>query len=148
MGITKLRQKVKEQQERVGQKVQDTISEVGFLNLPFLAIVWSQLKRKPVVCTGICIFLEAACRLPLNSFQISGVSRTTLRFAVVLCGEYYYLLILCAYWLLYFLLSTQLNIVAKTAGMHHGEWVENADRWVSGFLEKFEEGCHLMVSNE
>ncbi|KAL2635523.1 hypothetical protein R1flu_007002 [Riccia fluitans] len=40
----------------------------------------------------------------------------------------------------------KLNIVAKTAGMHHGEWVENADRWVSGFLEKFEEGCHLMES--
>jgi len=26
------------------------------------------------------------------------------------------------------------------------EWVENADRWVAGFLEKFEEGCHSMVS--
>jgi choline-phosphate cytidylyltransferase len=26
------------------------------------------------------------------------------------------------------------------------EWVENADRWVVGFLEKFEEGCHSMVS--
>uniref|UniRef100_A0ACD5YN92 Uncharacterized protein n=1 Tax=Avena sativa TaxID=4498 RepID=A0ACD5YN92_AVESA len=24
------------------------------------------------------------------------------------------------------------------------EWVENADRWVVGFLEKFEEGCHSM----
>ncbi|CAM0147334.1 unnamed protein product [Urochloa decumbens] len=24
------------------------------------------------------------------------------------------------------------------------EWVENADRWVAGFLEKFEEGCHSM----
>ncbi|KAL3683665.1 hypothetical protein R1sor_001687 [Riccia sorocarpa] len=40
----------------------------------------------------------------------------------------------------------KLNIVAKTAGMHHGEWVENADRWVCGFLEKFEEGCHVMES--
>ena len=39
----------------------------------------------------------------------------------------------------------QLNTVAKTAGMHHSEWVENADRWVSGFLEKFEEKCHVMV---
>lgn len=29
--------------------------------------------------------------------------------------------------------------------MHHSEWVENADRWVAGFLEKFEEGCHIMV---
>lgn len=37
-----------------------------------------------------------------------------------------------------------LHTVAKTAGMHHGEWVENADRWVAGFLEKFEEGCHKM----
>jgi len=39
----------------------------------------------------------------------------------------------------------QLNTVAKTAGLHHSEWVENADRWVSGFLEKFEEGFHFMV---
>lgn len=41
----------------------------------------------------------------------------------------------------------QLHIVAKTAGMHHSEWVENADRWIAGFLEKFEEGCHMMVSH-
>lgn len=40
----------------------------------------------------------------------------------------------------------QLHTVAKAAGIHHGEWVENADRWVAGFLEKFEEGCHKMVS--
>ncbi|KAL5211537.1 hypothetical protein ABZP36_022384 [Zizania latifolia] len=32
------------------------------------------------------------------------------------------------------------NTVAKL----HEEWVENADRWVAGFLEKFEEGCHSM----
>ncbi|CAN6460976.1 unnamed protein product [Victoria cruziana] len=38
----------------------------------------------------------------------------------------------------------KLTTVAKTAGMHHSEWVENADRWVAGFLEKFEEGCHIM----
>uniref|UniRef100_A0A1D1XTF8 choline-phosphate cytidylyltransferase n=1 Tax=Anthurium amnicola TaxID=1678845 RepID=A0A1D1XTF8_9ARAE len=38
----------------------------------------------------------------------------------------------------------KLHIVAKTAGMHHSEWVENADRFVAGFLEKFEEGCHMM----
>eukprot|EP00268_Persea_americana_P034691 TRINITY_DN342_c0_g2_i1.p1 TRINITY_DN342_c0_g2~~TRINITY_DN342_c0_g2_i1.p1 ORF type:complete len:329 (+),score=72.63 TRINITY_DN342_c0_g2_i1:96-989(+) len=38
----------------------------------------------------------------------------------------------------------KLVTVAKTAGMHHEEWVENADRWVAGFLEKFEEGCHIM----
>lgn len=25
--------------------------------------------------------------------------------------------------------------------------MENADRWVAGFLEKFEEGCHSMVSS-
>eukprot|EP00268_Persea_americana_P034689 TRINITY_DN342_c0_g1_i5.p1 TRINITY_DN342_c0_g1~~TRINITY_DN342_c0_g1_i5.p1 ORF type:complete len:299 (+),score=49.44 TRINITY_DN342_c0_g1_i5:200-1096(+) len=37
-----------------------------------------------------------------------------------------------------------LHTVAKTAGMHHDEWVDNADRWVAGFLEKFEEGCHIM----
>lgn len=30
--------------------------------------------------------------------------------------------------------------------MHRNEWVENADRWVAGFLEMFEEGCHKMVS--
>lgn len=38
----------------------------------------------------------------------------------------------------------KLHTVAKTAGMHHGEWVECADRWVAGFLEKFEESCHIM----
>lgn len=37
----------------------------------------------------------------------------------------------------------QLNTVATGAELT--EWVENADRWVSGFLEKFEEGCHVMV---
>lgn len=40
----------------------------------------------------------------------------------------------------------QFATVAKTAGMLHDEWVENADRWVAGFLGKFEEGCHSMVS--
>ncbi|KAK8944943.1 hypothetical protein KSP39_PZI007868 [Platanthera zijinensis] len=34
----------------------------------------------------------------------------------------------------------QLNTYAKIAGLLHDEWVENADRWVAGFLEKFEEG--------
>ncbi|RZS19246.1 hypothetical protein BHM03_00051624 [Ensete ventricosum] len=29
-------------------------------------------------------------------------------------------------------------------GLLQDEWVENADRWVAGFLEKFEEGCHQM----
>ncbi|XP_020596234.1 choline-phosphate cytidylyltransferase 2-like [Phalaenopsis equestris] len=38
----------------------------------------------------------------------------------------------------------KLNTVAKIAGVLHDEWVENADRWVAGFLEKFEEGCHSM----
>ncbi|KAL1220630.1 Choline-phosphate cytidylyltransferase 2 [Cardamine amara subsp. amara] len=38
----------------------------------------------------------------------------------------------------------KIQTVAKTAGMHHDEWVENADRWVAGFLEMFEEGCHKM----
>ncbi|XP_066321289.1 choline-phosphate cytidylyltransferase 1-like [Miscanthus floridulus] len=33
------------------------------------------------------------------------------------------------------------NLVAK---LLQEEWVENADRWVAGFLEKFEEGCHSM----
>ncbi|KAK2973951.1 hypothetical protein RJ640_027580 [Escallonia rubra] len=28
--------------------------------------------------------------------------------------------------------------------MHQNVWVENADRWVVGFLEMFEEGCHKM----
>ncbi|CAN6486512.1 unnamed protein product [Victoria cruziana] len=41
-------------------------------------------------------------------------------------------------------IGKKLHIVAKTAGMHHSEWVENADRWIAGFLEKFEEGCHMM----
>nr|GMD31289.1 choline-phosphate cytidylyltransferase 2 [Ipomoea batatas] len=37
-----------------------------------------------------------------------------------------------------------IQTVAKTAGMHRNEWIENADRWVAGFLEMFEEGCHKM----
>jgi len=40
----------------------------------------------------------------------------------------------------------QLHIIATRAGIHHSEWVENVDRWVDGFLEKFKEGCYLMVS--
>ncbi|KAJ3681655.1 hypothetical protein LUZ60_014228 [Juncus effusus] len=38
----------------------------------------------------------------------------------------------------------KLQTVAKTAGMLPEEWVVNADRWIAGFLEKFEEGCHIM----
>ncbi|XP_071709576.1 choline-phosphate cytidylyltransferase 2-like [Rutidosis leptorrhynchoides] len=38
----------------------------------------------------------------------------------------------------------KIHIVAKTAGMNHNLWVENADRLVAGFLEMFEEGCHKM----
>ncbi|KAG9440536.1 hypothetical protein H6P81_020701 [Aristolochia fimbriata] len=38
----------------------------------------------------------------------------------------------------------KLQTVAKMASVLRDEWVENADRWVAGFLEKFEEGCHLM----
>lgn len=38
----------------------------------------------------------------------------------------------------------RIQTVAKTAGMHRNEWVENADRWVAGFLEMFEERCHKM----
>ncbi|KAL8506864.1 hypothetical protein ACS0TY_017674 [Phlomoides rotata] len=38
----------------------------------------------------------------------------------------------------------KIQTVAKTAGMHPNIWVENADRWVAGFLEMFEEGCHKM----
>ncbi|KAK9678339.1 hypothetical protein RND81_11G205000 [Saponaria officinalis] len=38
----------------------------------------------------------------------------------------------------------KIQTVAKTAGVHRNEWVENADRWVAGFLEMFEEGCHKM----
>ncbi|XP_042411098.1 choline-phosphate cytidylyltransferase 2-like [Zingiber officinale] len=34
--------------------------------------------------------------------------------------------------------------VGKKLSVLHDEWVENADRWVVGFLEKFEEGCHQM----
>ncbi|CAN1259959.1 Choline-phosphate cytidylyltransferase 1 [Linum perenne] len=32
----------------------------------------------------------------------------------------------------------------QTVAMHRNEWVDNADRWVAGFLEMFEEGCHKM----
>lgn len=45
-----------------------------------------------------------------------------------------------------FLTLFKIQTVAKTAGMHRNEWIENADRWVAGFLEMFEEGCHKMVS--
>ncbi|XP_074587933.1 choline-phosphate cytidylyltransferase 2-like [Curcuma longa] len=38
----------------------------------------------------------------------------------------------------------KLHTVAKSAGEHRNDWVENADRWIAGFLEKFEEGCHIM----
>ncbi|XP_075518673.1 choline-phosphate cytidylyltransferase 2-like [Primulina tabacum] len=38
----------------------------------------------------------------------------------------------------------KIQTVAKTAGIHRNIWVENADRWVAGFLEMFEEGCHKM----
>ncbi|KAJ4981728.1 hypothetical protein NE237_032565 [Protea cynaroides] len=37
-----------------------------------------------------------------------------------------------------------IQTVAKTAGMRRNMWVDNADRWVAGFLEMFEEGCHKM----
>ncbi|PKI41041.1 hypothetical protein CRG98_038569 [Punica granatum] len=40
----------------------------------------------------------------------------------------------------------KIQTVAKTASMTRNEWVENADRWVAGFLEMFEEGCHKMQS--
>ncbi|KAL6536807.1 T-complex protein 1 subunit beta [Orobanche hederae] len=40
----------------------------------------------------------------------------------------------------------KIQTVAKTAGVHPDIWVENADRWVAGFLEMFEEGCHKMVT--
>ncbi|KAF9600607.1 hypothetical protein IFM89_011136 [Coptis chinensis] len=45
---------------------------------------------------------------------------------------------------LYFIKILQIQTVAKTAGMHRNEWVENADRWIVGFLGMFEEGCHKM----
>lgn len=38
----------------------------------------------------------------------------------------------------------KIQTVANTARVNHTEWVENADRWVAGFLEMFEEGCHKM----
>jgi choline-phosphate cytidylyltransferase len=38
----------------------------------------------------------------------------------------------------------KIQTVAKTATIHRNMWVENADRWVAGFLEMFEEGCHKM----
>ena len=42
-------------------------------------------------------------------------------------------------------LRTQFHSAAKIAGSNPVEWMENADRWIVGFLEKFEEGCHMMV---
>ncbi|CAL9192030.1 choline-phosphate cytidylyltransferase 2-like [Musa acuminata AAA Group] len=45
---------------------------------------------------------------------------------------------------LYDKVKQQQEKVGKKLGLLHDEWVENADRWVAGFLEKFEEGCHQM----
>ena len=41
-----------------------------------------------------------------------------------------------------------IQIVTKTATMRRNEWVENADRLVAGFLERFEEGFHKMVGSQ
>ncbi|TQD98372.1 hypothetical protein C1H46_015973 [Malus baccata] len=38
----------------------------------------------------------------------------------------------------------KIQIVTQTATMRRNEWVENADRLVAGFLERFEEGFHKM----
>ena len=38
----------------------------------------------------------------------------------------------------------KLQTAAKTTRINHEEWLENVDRWVVGFLEKFEEHCHVM----
>eukprot|EP00850_Spirogloea_muscicola_P003549 SM000014S00337 [mRNA] locus=s14:737453:739096:- [translate_table: standard] len=44
-------------------------------------------------------------------------------------------------------LGRNLNTVAERVGMNfQTDWVENADRWVTGFLELFEEGFHYMAS--
>lgn len=40
--------------------------------------------------------------------------------------------------------NVQIQIVTQTATMRRNEWVENADRLVAGFLERFEEGFHKM----
>ncbi|WOL12279.1 choline-phosphate cytidylyltransferase 2 [Canna indica] len=45
---------------------------------------------------------------------------------------------------LYGKVKQQQEKVGKKLVLLHDEWVENADRWVAGFLEKFEEGCHQM----
>lgn len=46
---------------------------------------------------------------------------------------------------MFVILVLQISTVAKSAGINHNLWVENADRLVAGFLEMFEEGCHKMV---
>ncbi|KQJ95287.1 choline-phosphate cytidylyltransferase 2 [Brachypodium distachyon] len=38
----------------------------------------------------------------------------------------------------------KIHSAAKIAGSNPVEWMENADRCIVGFLEKFEEGCHMM----
>ena len=43
-------------------------------------------------------------------------------------------------------MSKPVLVQIQTVKMLRNEWVENADRWVAGFLEIFEEGCHKMVS--
>ncbi|GJN19115.1 hypothetical protein PR202_gb06353 [Eleusine coracana subsp. coracana] len=39
---------------------------------------------------------------------------------------------------------TRKDLGWSTVAKLQEEWVENADRWVAGFLAKFEEGCHSM----
>ncbi|GJN12373.1 hypothetical protein PR202_ga30645 [Eleusine coracana subsp. coracana] len=41
-------------------------------------------------------------------------------------------------------LREKFHSAAKIAQSNPVEWMENADRWIVGFLEKFEEGCHMM----
>ncbi|KAK3121093.1 hypothetical protein QOZ80_8BG0645920 [Eleusine coracana subsp. coracana] len=41
-------------------------------------------------------------------------------------------------------LREKFHSAAKIAQSNPVEWMENADRWIVGFLGKFEEGCHMM----
>lgn len=113
MGINKLREKVKEQQEKVGKKV--------------CLLYWQ------------CVFSMLSLPCQLNSTHPWCRCPTV----QVLC-IFVLSILMCFYW--WRTIALQLHKVARTAGMRHSVWVENADRWVAGFMEKFEEGCHSMVA--
>ncbi|KAJ6967676.1 choline-phosphate cytidylyltransferase 1-like [Populus alba x Populus x berolinensis] len=112
MRLKKLQEKVKEQQEKVGEKVSFILClniRVFHEHLFSLGLLTSRVSSDFYVVT-----LK-------YTRQIADYSNITVTIYCSLC---------CS--------------IFKIVTMHRNEWVENADRWVAGFLEMFEEGCHKM----